>query len=56
MTPEEFLEKMNSIKAEFKDDEYTRHILMDDLMIECFSSIGYEDGAKTFSDTPKMYG
>ena len=56
MTPEEFLEKMNSIKAEFASDNEVRHILMDDLMIECFNSIGYNDGAKVFSDTPKMYG
>ena len=56
MTPEEFLEKMRSIKEEFKDDCEVRHILMDDLMIECFNSLGYSKGAGVFSDTKKFYG
>ena len=56
MTPEEFLEKMKNIKEEFNDDTEVRHALMDDLMVECFNSIGYSKGAKVFSDSGRWYG
>lgn len=55
MKPEEFLAKMNELKERYKDDQELFHIYADQLMIECFNSIGYSEGAGVFTSTDKYY-
>ena len=53
MTPEEFKEKMDEIRAIGYEEDC--HIYGDKLMCELLRSLGYGDGVEIFEKMPKWY-
>lgn len=55
MTPEEFKEKMQEIKAERHDDPEVSHIAMDDEMCDLLRELGYGEGVDIIESTTRWY-
>lgn len=55
MTPEEFTDKMKSIRDQFDDDIEMKHVYMDDCMCELLRDLGYSDGIDIFYKQGKWY-
>lgn len=53
MTKEEFSDRMKAL-SKYNDKE-TRHIEMDNLMIQVLYNLGYKEGCDIFIDTEKWY-
>lgn len=52
MNPEEFKKKMEALRS---DDEEYSHRVMDDLMCELLTELGYGEGVKIFDEQGKWY-
>lgn len=59
ITPEEFKNRMEEIrKMRPRDHGLDRelfHIYADNLLVETLTELGYGDGCKIFTETPKWY-
>lgn len=55
LTPEEFKDAMTIIDNKYGRDPETAHRMMDELMAEMLSSLGYKDGIDIFNGSMKWY-
>ena len=55
MTPQEFKNKMQELKDKFGSDFEAVHGCMDDLMLECLRSLGYQEGCDIFDSQEMWY-
>lgn len=55
ITPEEFKEKMLEIYKEKSGDEEVAHAMMDDLMADLLTELGYGEGIEIFNKQEKWY-
>lgn len=55
LTPEEFKDAMAIIDNKYGRDPETAHRMMDELMAEMLSSLGYKDGIDIFNGSMKWY-
>lgn len=55
LTPEEFKHVMTLIADDYDGDPETAHELMDAMMVELLSDLGYKDGIDIFHKAMKWY-
>lgn len=53
ISPDEFAERMKKLSS--INDLKTRHLLMDNLMLEVLKQFGYEKGSDIFEESDKYY-